>query len=355
MVRVVGVVAGSAMVVLILWDAFDFAMLPQMLTRTRRFSRNLVRWAWALARALSGRLRPGGGREGLLSVAGPVAMVTVFASWALGLVTGFALVHWGVESPLHDPLTRPGPFDYFYFSGVTFFTLGYGDLVPVSRAGRLLALAEVGTGYSFLAIVISYFPVLSQAYAAREVEVVKLAVRSDTPPTAAALVLRAGPGPGLATLTRYLEEWETWAAESQQSHIAYPVLCYYRSQTHAHSWLAAMTAMLDTAALLLTVVETPERHAAQGLLTMLRTFTRELCEIHGLPPSPPRLDRLPPDTRAELLRRLRASGFTLDEGDDACRRLHNLRETYEPALAALGAYFLVELPPLLLDGSGTGA
>ena len=49
---------------------------------------------------------------------------------ALGLVLGFALLHWSLGSPLHTPgedATFPA---YLYMSGVTFFTLGFGDVTP---------------------------------------------------------------------------------------------------------------------------------------------------------------------------------------------------------------------------------
>ena len=87
----------------------------------------------------------------------------------------------------------PGPLDYVYFSGVTFFTLGFGDISP-RPAGRALAVAEAGLGFAFLAVVISYLPVFYQAFSRREVTISLLDARAGSPPRAGSLLLRLGPG-----------------------------------------------------------------------------------------------------------------------------------------------------------------
>ena len=43
-------------------------------------------------------------------------------------------------------------------SGVTFFTLGYGDAVLRSVAARLVTVLEAGTGIDFIAFVIVSLP-----------------------------------------------------------------------------------------------------------------------------------------------------------------------------------------------------
>jgi Ion channel len=46
-------------------------------------------------------------------------------------------------------------FNAFYFSFVTLSTVGYGDIVPVSRAARMLAAMEATTGTLYVAILIA--------------------------------------------------------------------------------------------------------------------------------------------------------------------------------------------------------
>lgn len=46
-------------------------------------------------------------------------------------------------------------FSAFYFSFITLCTVGYGDITPVSRAARMLAVIEAITGLFYMAVLIS--------------------------------------------------------------------------------------------------------------------------------------------------------------------------------------------------------
>src|SRR6185295_19488457 len=92
----------------------------------------------------------------------------LLATWALGLIVGFAMLHWGLGSHLSLPPGISGFAADLYLSGSTFFTLGLGDVAPVSGASRLLTVVEGGMGFGFLALVIGYLPILSQAFSRRE-------------------------------------------------------------------------------------------------------------------------------------------------------------------------------------------
>ncbi len=49
-----------------------------------------------------------------------------------------------------------GRFDYFYFSVVTFTTLGYGDIHPVGLVGKLFASLEVALGFTMFGLLLSF-------------------------------------------------------------------------------------------------------------------------------------------------------------------------------------------------------
>ena len=52
------------------------------------------------------------------------------------------------------PATLDG-FSAFYFSVITLCTVGYGDITPVSRVARMLAMTEAITGLFYMAVLIS--------------------------------------------------------------------------------------------------------------------------------------------------------------------------------------------------------
>ncbi|WP_084698548.1 potassium channel family protein [Muricoccus aerilatus] len=66
-------------------------------------------------------------------------------------------------------------------SGVAFFTLGYGDVVPHTAAARVVSVVEAGTWIGFIVVVIGYLPVLYQLFARREAHVIQLDGRAGSP------------------------------------------------------------------------------------------------------------------------------------------------------------------------------
>jgi hypothetical protein len=104
---------------------------------------------------------------------------------------------------------------------------------PLARA---LIVLECGLGFAFLAVVIGYVPLISQAYSRREVSISLLDARAGSPPTAARL-LRRHYRDGGEDLRDLFRDWERWAAELLESHVSFPVLAYFRSQRdHNRGW-----------------------------------------------------------------------------------------------------------------------
>ena len=344
------VAASVVLILLVLMDAFEAMLLPRRVTRQFRFARMFYVYSWRPWAALAGFIRPGKRRGTFLSLYGPLSILWLIGFWATGLIAGFALLQWSLGSVLHAPDERPGLGDYSYLSGVTFFTLGFGDVTPARPLGRFLAVVESGLGFGFLAVVISYLPVLYQAFSRREVTISLLDARAGSPPTAAQLLTRLARSGDTALLDRFLEEWERWAAEVLESHISFPVLSYYRSQHDNQSWLAALTAILDTSALVVAGVRDADRSQAWLTFAMGRHVVVDLAQVYHAPPIEPDPERLSPERLRALRERLKAAGLVLGDGDAVDRRLNELRGMYEPFVNALSRYFLLPLPPVLLDG-----
>src|SRR5258708_8750690 len=147
-----------AVILVVLWDAFEVIVLPRRPTRKFRLTRWFYVLTWTIWSTVGRRMRPGKRRETYLSYYGPLSLLFLVTAWASGLVLGFGLLHWSLGSDL-APAGKPSLATDVYLSGSTFFTLGYGDVAPLSRAERIVAVAEAGMGLGFLAVVIGYLPV----------------------------------------------------------------------------------------------------------------------------------------------------------------------------------------------------
>ncbi len=336
---------GLALLLVVLWDAFETIVLPRRVQRRIRLARLFYRTTWHFWGAIARRIRTSSQRDAFLSYYGPLSLLLLLGVWAVILTTSFALMHWGFATTLVGP---EGPTNFggaLYMSGSTLFTLGIGDITPRSGLGRLLTVAEAGTGIAFLALVIGYLPVIYQAFSRREANISLLDARAGSPPSAAELIRRHSDGDSIEGLVQFLHDWERWAAELLESHLSYPVLAYYRSQHDRESWLSALTMVLDVCALILVGVDGAPARPARLAFAMARHAAVDLAQIFGTAPHTPSADRLPPADLAQLRAILADAGMPLREGPDADQHLVKIREKYEPYVHALADELLVALPP----------
>ena len=344
-------VVGGLLIAVVIWDAFEAVVLPRRVARRVRMARLFYRATWRTWSALTPHLFSRKRREAFLGFYGPLSLILLLTVWAAGMILGFAMMQAAFGSALNVSSGRVNFGTDLYMSGTTFFTLGIGDVTPRTTLARALTVIEAGTGFGFLALVIGYLPVLYGAFSRREVSTVLLDARAGSPPSAAELLRRSGQGlhEGLDALLR---DWEHWAAELLESHISYPVLCYYRSQHSNQSWLAALTTILDASALILTGIEGISPRQAQFTFAIARHACADLAQIFNTPPKRPGADRLPATELLRLREALAAAGVRLRDGPAAEQRLGELRRMYEPYANALAEYLLMALPPWLPAGGG---
>jgi Ion channel len=341
----VGVAAASALIVVIFIDTFEMLILPRRVKHSFRLGRLFYRSTWRLWQIAARQSPPGPWRNSFLSIFGPLSLFGLMFVWATGLIFGFAFLHWSLDTSLAFGHRPDDDFlTYLYFSGTTFFTLGYGDVVPTGLLGRGLSVAEAGIGFGFLAIVISYLPVLYQAFSRREITISLMDARAGSPPTAGELLRRLAEARAAAGAGAMLAEWERWSAELLETHLSYPVLSYYRSQHDNQSWVATLTAILDTSALLIAGVGGSHGHQARLTFAMARHAAVDLSMVTQRPPMPPDPDRLPKADLCRLLSVLRGAGMEIRDEQAVAAAVAELRLLYEPFVNALAAHFLFELP-----------
>jgi len=343
--RIVTMLAGIACILAVLLDAFKTIILPRRATGRFRITRIFYILTWKPWVFLTSQVHDPRQRESVFSYYGPLSLIFLLIVWAAGMVFGFALIFYSLGSPFNDAMLRHGFRSDLYVSGTTIFTLGLGDVTPSNVWSRALTILEAGTGFGFLAVVMGYFPVLYSAFSRREVSIALLDARAGSPPTAAELLRRHSYEGAENALSLLLVEWERWSAELLESHISYPLLCYFRSQHTNQSWISALTAILDTSALLIAGVRGHEARQAQLTFAMARHAMVDLAQIFSLAPINQAADRLPPQKYEELYGMLCQTGVTVCRDGQSYERLGEMRALYEGYAEALGAYLRMPLPP----------
>jgi len=335
---------GVALILVVLGDAFETIVLSRRVTRRISLARLFYQSTWLFWSTMVGSIFSRKRQETFLSWYGPLSLLLLLIFWATGLVIGFGLVHWASGSIIKTPEGTSSFATYLYLSGTTFFTLGLGDVVPVNTFGRGLVAFESGMGFGFLALVIGYIPALNQSFSRREVNISLLDARAGSPPTATEMLRRHGHDTGLEDLRQLFHEWERWSADLLESHLSYPVLCYFRSQHDNQSWLGALTAILDASAFAIASLEGYCERQAQLTFAITRHTIVDLAQVFDCRPHKPKHDRLTPDELVRMRAILKEAGLKLREGNTVDQKLSELRRMYEPYVYSLSVYLHIAIP-----------
>lgn len=269
-------VAGVIILLIVLWGAFETMVLPRSAGEGLRLTRFYFQGTWGVWRFLASRFRYTNPlRHTLLGVFGPLSLVFLIVLWSNLLVVSFALLLSGAGARFMSlgSIVSGNFGDCVYLSGVTLFTLGYGDQTPGSIATKFLCVLEAGGGFGLLATVIGYLPTLYQTFARREMTVLRLYVRTGTPTSARKLIECYRDAGAWSSLEVLLSQWEQWGAELLESHRSYPVLAFYRSQKE-DSWLATAVILCQTYALIEEMC--PEDASERGPLLIQADATRNI-------------------------------------------------------------------------------
>ena len=346
---IVAAAVGLIIIWVVLLDAFETVVLPRRVSRHFKLTAWFYRRTWIPWRGIARRIKKTSRQQNFLGYFGPLSLILLLGFWAAGLILGFALVQYGIGG--HEQLNKePLTFGRIvYHSGETFFTLGYGDIVPTSGGARALSVIEAGMGFAFLGVVIGYIPVVYSSFSRREIQISMLDARAGSPPSATELLLRlAGrsedPGVEQKVLDEVLREWERWAGELLESHISYPVLSFFRSQHSNQSWVGALTTMLDVTSLVLTGIE--GLHPGQAKLTfaMARHAAVDLAQVVNARYDPAAPERLTDADQTTVRESPTAAGLKLRSDEYARDKLAKLRSMYEPYVHSTARNLMLTLP-----------
>ena len=187
-------------------------------------------------------------RDRILATQAAAILLTQLVGWLAIFVVGYTLVLWpcngrSVTSALTD-------------AGSSIFTLGFAE--PRGTAPAAIVFLAAATGMVVVALQVGYLPTLYAAFNRRETEVALLVSRSGAPSWGPELLARTyyALGTGVSsidTLPELYRTWERWAADVAESHTTYLPLVRFRSPQPYSSWVISLLAVLDSAALILSL------------------------------------------------------------------------------------------------------
>ena len=187
-------------------------------------------------------------RDRVLATQAAGILLTQLAAWLGTSLIGFWLLLW--------PFEPRGLGAAFSAAGSALFTLGFA--VPSGGAPSAIVTAAGATGLVIVTLQIAYLPTLYAAFNRRETEVALLNARAGVPSWGPELLARThyALGSGVSTIDTLPDlyaRWELWAADVAESHTTYLPLVRFRSPRPLSSWVTALLAVLDSAALILSL------------------------------------------------------------------------------------------------------
>jgi hypothetical protein len=187
-------------------------------------------------------------RDRILAAEAAILLLCQLLAWLLVAYIGFGLLLW--------PFTQGGVTLSFDNAGPAFWFSG--DFTESGAAVRLILYAAALIGLVTVTLQIAYLPTLYSAFNRRETDVALLNARAGVPSWGPELLARThyalGSGAStINTLPDLYDQWERWAADIAESHTTYLPLVRFRSPRPLSSWVTALLAVLDSAAMYLAL------------------------------------------------------------------------------------------------------
>lgn len=332
-------VLGAALLAFVLWDIFQSVVVPRPTPGRLRIARYVIPPTWRLWRWLGLRTRTGLARDWLLGLYAPGAAILLFGMWILVIVFADGLMLWALRGEISP---SPGSFaDAVYFAGTSALTIGYGDIVANGAVSRIVVLFAAATGLGVVALVITFLFSLFGSYQRREILVVTLSARAKSPPSAVTLLETYARLDLVDELRSLFREWEQWSAEVLDSHVAYPLLGYFRSSHDNVSWISAVGAVLDAAALVVTTIREVPRGQAEITLRVGAHLVEDISNYLRLAGDGSGVDF---EAFSGVYDRLAQAGYALEDRDEAWRSFEHARGKYAGRLETLAAYWATPAP-----------
>ncbi|HET7421131.1 MAG TPA: ion channel [Candidatus Dormibacteraeota bacterium] len=337
--EIVEFVVGALLLLAVSFDLFQSVVLPRPAVHRVQLARLVVRPMWRVWRWIFGRGARVDRSEARLAAFAPLALISLFAIWGFAIIIAYSLMIYGVRDEF-----RPALNDYvtcFYVSGTTLVPLAFGDFVPEQALARVLIFMESATGVGVAALAITLLFELYGSFRSREESVVALDALAGAPPSAVQLLETAKERGMDDILKETFDEWRTWSAMVLESHLAYPLLVYFRSSHDNEAWINSFGAVMDAAALVISSTDDDAKGAAKLMFTVGNHFVEDITWALRLKTSPdPIIER---SEYTAALARLRTAGYKVVDGDASWTKFSHFRSKYASTLNLMAQ--LLMAPP----------
>ena len=315
---------GLIIVLTVFYDLFQTVVLPRPAVRKIQLAPRLVRPMWLVWRWVSLRTTRLDRSEARLAAFGPLSLFSLFLLWAVALILGYALIVDGLRAEF-----RPPPADFqtsIYISASTLVPLAYGDFVPEGGAARLLIVIESATGVGIAALAITLLFSLYESFRAREELVVSLDAMAGAPPSGVHILETAADHNMRTELNNTFDEWRKWSAMVLESHLAYPLLIYFRSSHDNEAWVNSFGAVMDAAVLVMSTVDSESEGSAHLMFTVGNHLVEDMTWVFKFDTSNDAI--VEKQEYLEAVQRLKKSGYHVADVEAGWKRFVELRVKY---------------------------
>ena len=341
---------GILIIAVVLFDLFASVIVPRPVPSRLLVSAYLRRFTWLAWKRLFSDLQPPRRREIVLGFFAPASVVMLLGTWLVGLIIGFGFVFFGFQTQ-HKPIP-PTLWEASYLAGSAVLNSGYGNALTSSSIVRTVTLAAGVTGLATVAIVLAFLFSLFNSYRQRELFLVVLDARAGAPPSGVALLETHAQLDIVDDLSRFFITAQAWCGDVLETHLAYPVLCYFRSTHVGESWIAGLGAILDAATLVVSTIESVPKGQAQLAHSVGAHLVDDVADYFGLLGTEQSLvERQEFVTARE---RLAAAGYTLGDEAQTWEAFRRLRATYASSLNNLARYWVIDPAQWIGDRSPLG-
>ncbi|TMF94174.1 MAG: two pore domain potassium channel family protein [Chloroflexi bacterium] len=336
-IEVATTVLGLALLAVTLYDLFQSVVLPRPAVNKVQLARIVIRPLWIAWRWIGLRSSRLDRNEARLAAFGPISLLVLFGIWAFALVLAYGLIIYGVRDEFR-PVLQDFP-EAFYVSASTLVPLAYGDFIPEQGFARTVIFFESLNGVALAALAITLLFELYGAFRSREEPVVALDALAGAPASAVQLLETAAAKGMDGILKETFDEWRGWSAMVLESHLAYPLLVYFRSSHDNEAWINSFGAVMDS----------PTAGAAKLMFTVGNHLVEDMAWVFGL--------KLQSDAIIEqteyvaAIARLKAAGYRAHDGEAHWQKFSKMRGKYASGLNQIAQWLAAPPAPWVGDRS----